>query len=50
VPLFLSFWSADEEFDADCKILFDRSAEFHIDVEYLANLLERFTAQLAGEQ
>lgn len=50
VPLFLSFWSADEEFDADCKILFDRSAEFHIDIEYLANLLERFTAELAGEQ
>ena len=49
VPLFLSFWSADEEFEADCTILFDRSAEAHIDIEYLANLLERFTLELAGE-
>ncbi len=49
VPLFLSFWSADEEFDADCKILFDSGAEAHIDIEYLANLLERFTIELSGE-
>lgn len=49
VPLFLSFWSADEEFGADCKILFDRSAETHTDIEYLANLLERFTLELTGE-
>jgi hypothetical protein len=48
VPLFLFLWSADDEFDADCKILFDRSAESHIDIEYLANLLERFTAELTG--
>jgi len=50
VPLFLFCWSADEEFEADCKLLFDSSAEAHIDIEYLANLLERFTAELAGEQ
>lgn len=50
VPLFLSFWSADEEFDADCKILFDSGAEAHIDIEYLANLLERFTVELSGEK
>jgi len=49
VPLFLSLWSADKEFDADCKILFDSSAEDHIDIEYLANLLERFTFELAGD-
>ena len=49
VPLFLFCWSADEEFGADCKLLFDSSAEAHIDIEYLANLLERFTAELAGE-
>ena len=30
VPLYPSFWAADEEFDADCKLLFDRSAEDHI--------------------
>lgn len=49
VPLFLFLWSADEEFEADCKLLFDSSAEAHIDIEYLANLVERFTAALAGE-
>ncbi|MFZ2198243.1 MAG: DUF3786 domain-containing protein [Thermodesulfovibrionales bacterium] len=47
VPLYLFLWSSDEEFDADCKILFDRSAEAHIDIEYLANLLERFTSEFA---
>jgi len=46
VPLFLSFWAADEEFDADCKLLFDRSAEDHIDIEYLAYLLEKFAEEL----
>lgn len=49
IPLFIFFWSADEEFEADCKILFDRSAEDYIDIEYLANLLERFTLELTGE-
>jgi len=46
VPLYLSFWAADEEFDAECKILFDRSAEDYIDIEYLAYLLERFIEEL----
>ncbi len=50
VPLFLFCWSADEEFGVDCKLLFDSSAEAYIDIEYLANLLERFTAELAGDQ
>jgi len=49
VPLYLFLWSSDEEFDADCKILFDSSAEAHIDIEYLANLLERFTSELAND-
>ena len=46
VPLYLSFWQADEEFDPDCKILFDSGAEEHIDIEYLAYLLELFVAEL----
>ncbi|MGC2062899.1 MAG: DUF3786 domain-containing protein [Thermodesulfovibrionales bacterium] len=46
VPLYLSFWVADEEFDADCKLLFDSSAEDHIDIEYLAYLIERFAEEL----
>jgi hypothetical protein len=46
VPLYLSFWVHDEEFDADCKILFDSSAQEHINIEYLAHLLERFTGEL----
>lgn len=49
VPLYLSFWTADEEFEADCKILFDSSAEEYIDIEYLANLLEKFAEELARE-
>ena len=49
VPLYLSFWVADEEFDADCKLLFDSSAEEHINIEYLAYLMERFAAELAAE-
>jgi len=48
VQLFLSFWQADEEFDADCKLLFDRSASDHIDIEYLACLIERFVEELTG--
>ncbi len=48
VPLYLSFWTADEEFDADCKLLFDSNAEDHIDIEYLAYLVERFVVELGG--
>jgi hypothetical protein len=48
VPLYLSFWAADEEFDADCKLLFDKSAEEHIDIEYLAYLVERFAEELVA--
>jgi hypothetical protein len=46
LPLFLLFWATDEEFDVDCKVLFDRSAEDHIDIEYLAHLLEKFVEEL----
>jgi hypothetical protein len=46
VPLYLSFWAADEEFDADCKLLFDRNADEQIDIQYLAYLVERFAAEL----
>ncbi len=49
VPLYLSFMAADEEFDADCTILFDSSAEEFIDIEYLAYLLERFIDELTGK-
>ncbi|TAN44259.1 MAG: DUF3786 domain-containing protein [Nitrospirae bacterium] len=49
VPLYLLFWKADEEFDPDCKILFDSGAEDHIDIEYLAYLLEIFVKELTGE-
>jgi hypothetical protein len=46
VPLYLYFWAADEEFDAECKLLFDKSANEHIDIEYLAYLVERFAGEL----
>jgi hypothetical protein len=49
VPLYLSFWTADEEFGAECKLLFDSNAEDHLDIEYLAYLLERFVEKLTGE-
>ncbi|MBI5076745.1 MAG: DUF3786 domain-containing protein [Nitrospirae bacterium] len=50
VPLYLLFWQADEEFDPDCKILFDSGAEDHIDIEYLAYLLELFVKELTGDE
>ncbi len=46
VPLYLSFWAADDEFDAECKLLFDSNAEDHIDIENLAYLVERFVDEL----
>lgn len=46
VPLYLSFWQADDEFDPGCKILFDSGAEDHINIEYLAYLLELFVEEL----
>lgn len=49
VPLYLSCWQADDEFAPDCRILFDSGAEDHIDIEYLAYLLERFVEELTGE-
>ena len=50
VPLYLSFWTADEEFGAECKLLFDSNAEDHLDIEYLAYLVERFVEELVGEE
>jgi len=50
VPLYLSFWQADEEFAPDCKIMFDSGAEDHIDIEYLAYLLELFIKELTGSE
>jgi hypothetical protein len=49
VPLYLSFWVADEEFAADCKLLFDRNADEHINIEYLAYLMERFAGELEAD-
>ncbi len=46
VPLYLSFYAADEEFDAECKLLFDSGAEDYIDIEYLAYLVERFVEEM----
>ncbi len=42
VPMYLSFWVADDEYSASCKLYVDRSAEAYIDIEYLAYLLEVF--------
>ncbi len=49
IPCYLSFWQADEEFAAACKLHFDRSASDHIDIEYLAALVERFVEELARD-
>jgi len=49
IPCYLAFWQADEEFSADCKLLFDRSASNHIGIEYLAYLVEKFVEKLAEE-
>ena len=42
VPMYLSFWEADDEYSASCKLYVDRSADAYIDIEYLAYLLEWF--------
>ncbi len=42
IPLYLCFWTVDEEFSASCKLFLDSSAEAYIDIEYLAYLVERF--------
>ncbi|MBW2262444.1 MAG: DUF3786 domain-containing protein [Deltaproteobacteria bacterium] len=46
VPLTLCFWEADEDFGASCKLFVDANAENHIDIEYLAYLVQRFAARL----
>lgn len=48
VPLYLSFWRADEEFPAECKLLFDSSARDNLDINYLSYLLERFAEELVS--
>lgn len=45
IPVYLSFWAADDEFDASCRLFFDSSSEDYIDIEYLAHLLERFAGE-----
>jgi len=42
VPMYLSFWEADDEYPASCKLYVDRNADAYIDIEYLAYLLEWF--------
>ena len=38
VPVLLLFNDADDEFPADCKVLFERRAEHYLDMECLAIL------------
>lgn len=42
IPLYLCFWEADEEYQASCKLFLDSNAEYYIDIEYLAYLVESF--------
>ena len=42
VPMYLTFWEADDEYSASCKLYVDRNADAYIDIEYLAYLLEWF--------
>jgi hypothetical protein len=42
IPMYLSFWEADDEYSASCKLYVDRNADAYIDIEYLAYLLEWF--------
>ena len=42
VQMYLSFWEADDEYSASCKLYVDRNADAYIDIEYLAYLLEWF--------
>ncbi len=48
VPLTLCFWEADEDFGASCKLFVDANAEDHVDIEYLAHLVQRFASRMTG--
>ncbi len=48
VPLLLLFNDADEEFGAECSILFEKRAELFLDMECLAILGWLFSDYLAG--
>lgn len=41
LPVLLSFQDADEEFDAECRLLFDETATEHLDIESILFLSER---------
>ena len=47
IPFLVLLWPADEEFEADCKILFDSTVTEYIDVEALLYLGIAFV-QAAG--
>ena len=41
LPVLLLFWDADEEFDAECRLLFDETVTEHLDIESILFLSER---------
>lgn len=52
IPLYLLFNDADDEFPAECRVLFERRAERYLDMECLAIsgwLLTDFLMQISGQ-
>lgn len=47
-PLYLEFWSADDEFPASCKFFVDSSAVNKLDIEYIARVTGKAVNHLAG--
>ena len=50
VPIYLVFNDADEEFPADCSMLFEKSAEHYLDMECLAMIGMILAEWLAGKE
>ena len=53
IPLYLLFNDADEEFPADCRVLFERRAEKYLDMECLAIvgwLFSDYLMQISGKE
>jgi len=46
IPLLILLWEADDEFKADCKVLFDPSAVEYLDIESLCYLGEELVRVL----
>jgi hypothetical protein len=50
IPVMLVFWDRTEEFEAQVKLMFDKTITGHLDIESILFLSERLTRLLTGEE